>query len=183
MSRFEAEKLHEVDELKSRFFTNISHEFRTPLTLILGPVKQVMEKLNDNKIKDDLTVVHRNANKLLGLVNQLLDVSKIESGSMKLETMPLNIITVIKSLVMQFSSYAERKRIELKFNNGEDEIIAYIDQEKIDKIITNILSNAFKFTPDGGLIDVNVSSSNFYSSMKLNNCDLKVPSSGGDFHS
>ena len=154
MSRFEAEKLHEVDELKTRFFTNISHEFRTPLTLILGPVQQMIEKVNSSKMKDDLTVVYRNADKLLGLVNQLLDIAKIESGSMKLVTIPLNIIPVVKSLVMQFSSYAERKRIDLELSAAEEEIIVYADQEKIEKIITNILSNAFKFTPEDGQIEV-----------------------------
>jgi signal transduction histidine kinase/ligand-binding sensor domain-containing protein/DNA-binding NarL/FixJ family response regulator len=154
MSRFEAQKLHEVDELKSRFFTNISHEFRTPLTLILGPVKQMIEKLNEGKMKDELSIVHRNANKLLGLVNQLLDISKLESGNMKLQTVPQNIIPLLKALVLSFTSYAERKRITLKFNSTEDELIVYIDKDKIEKIITNILSNAFKFTPDGGTIAV-----------------------------
>jgi signal transduction histidine kinase/ligand-binding sensor domain-containing protein/DNA-binding NarL/FixJ family response regulator len=163
MSRFEAQKLHEVDELKSRFFTNISHEFRTPLTLILGPVKQIIERMKDEKTKDELSLVHRNAKKLLGLVNQLLDISKLESGNMKLQTVPQNIIPLLKALVLSFTSYAERKRITLKFNStclpagkAEDELIVYIDKDKIEKIITNILSNAFKFTPDGGRIEVNV---------------------------
>ena len=157
MSRFEAQKLHEVDEMKSRFFTNISHEFRTPLTLILGPVKQLMEKMNDYKVKDELGMVYRNANKLLELVNQLLEISKLESGNMKLRTSPQNIITLLKALVLSFTSYAERKKITLKFNSSEDEIIAYIDKEKIEKIIANVLSNAFKFTPDGGRIEVTAS--------------------------
>ena len=156
MSKFEAQKLHEVDEMKSRFFTNISHEFRTPLTLILGPVKQMIEKLNEGKMKDDLSLVHRNANKLLELVNQLLDISKLESGNMKLQTSAQNIIPVLKVLVLSFKSYAERKMITLKFNSDEDEVIVFFDKDKIEKIITNILSNAFKFTPDEGIIEVTV---------------------------
>src|SRR4030065_306980 len=156
MSRFKAQTLHEVDELKSRFFTNISHEFRTPLTLILGPVKQMIEKLNEGRMKDDLGMVHRNANKLLELVNQLLDISKLESGNIKLQTVPRNIIPLLKALVLSFTSYAERKRITLKLNSFEDELIVYIDKDKIEKIITNILSNAFKFTPDGGRMEVTV---------------------------
>jgi signal transduction histidine kinase/ligand-binding sensor domain-containing protein/DNA-binding response OmpR family regulator len=158
MSRFETQKLHEVDEIKSRFFTNISHEFRTPLTLILGPVKQIIERIKDEKTKDELGMVHRNANKLLGLVNQLLDISKLESGNMKLLTIPQNIIPFLKALVLSFTSYAERKRITLKLNSTEDEIIVYVDKDKIEKIITNILSNAFKFTPEGGRIEVTVAS-------------------------
>ena len=158
MSKFEAEKLHEVDKIKSRFFTNISHEFRTPLTLILGPVKKIIGKITDEKIKDELKVVHKNANRLLSLVNQLLDISKLESGNMKLQTIPQNIIPLLKALVLSFTSYAERKRITLKFNSFEDKIIVFIDKDKIEKIITNLLSNAFKFTPEGGRIEVTVQS-------------------------
>ncbi|MFZ0456358.1 MAG: two-component regulator propeller domain-containing protein, partial [Ignavibacteriaceae bacterium] len=156
MSKFEADKLHEVDELKSRFFTNISHEFRTPLTLILGPVKQMIESTKDERNKNELQVVHKNAKNLLGLVNELLDISKLESGNMKLKTNPQNIIPLLKALVQSFCSYAERKRINLKFNSNEEEIIVYIDKEKIEKIITNLLSNAFKFTPEEGEIEVRV---------------------------
>jgi DNA-binding response OmpR family regulator/nitrogen-specific signal transduction histidine kinase len=156
MSKFEAEKLHEVDEIKSRFFTNISHEFRTPLTLILEPVKQVIERTKEEKTRDDLKVVHKSANRLLELVNQLLDISKLESGNMKLQAAPQNIIPLLKALVMSFTSYAERKRINLKFNSVEEELIVYIDKDKFEKIITNILSNAFKFTPEGGRIEVSI---------------------------
>ena len=158
MSKFEAEKLHEVDEIKSRFFANISHEFRTPLTLILGPVKQIIERTKEEKTRDDLKIVHKSANRLIGLVNQLLDISKLESGNMKLQTVPQNIIPLLKALALSFTSYAERKRITLKFNSAEEEIITYIDKDKIEKIITNVLSNAFKFTPEGGRIEVTVQS-------------------------
>ena len=166
MSKFEAEKLHEVDEMKSRFFANISHEFRTPLTLILGPIKQLIEIIKDEKtyidgrqVRNDLKVVHKNANRLLGLVNQLLDISKLESGNMKLQTIPQNIIPLLKALLQSFCSYAERKKITLSFNSSENEIIAYIDKDKIEKIITNVLSNAFKFTPEGGRIEVTLTRS------------------------
>jgi signal transduction histidine kinase/ligand-binding sensor domain-containing protein/DNA-binding NarL/FixJ family response regulator len=156
MSRFEAQKLHEVDEIKSRFFTNISHEFRTPLTLILGPVKQAIDKIKDEKTKDDLSIAHKNANKLLELVSQLLDISKLESGNMKLRAHPLNFAALLKALTLSFASYAERKRITLEFNSSDDEITVYADKDKIEKIFTNILSNAFKFTPEGGRIEVTV---------------------------
>jgi signal transduction histidine kinase/ligand-binding sensor domain-containing protein/DNA-binding response OmpR family regulator len=154
MNKFEADKMHEVDEIKSRFFTNISHEFRTPLTLILGPVKQIIDKTKDENTREKLNVVHKNARSLLGLVNQLLDISKIESGNMKLQTTPQNIIPLLKALFQSFCSYAERKKINLEFSSTAEEIIAYIDKEKMEKIITNILSNALKFTPEGGKISV-----------------------------
>jgi signal transduction histidine kinase/ligand-binding sensor domain-containing protein/DNA-binding response OmpR family regulator len=179
MSKFETEKMHEVDEIKSRFFTNISHEFRTPLTLILGPVKQIIEKIKDEKIKEELNVVHKNAKNLLGLVNQLLDISKIESGKMKLRACQINVIPFLKALVLSFTSYAERKRITLKFNASLEEIFAFIDKEKIEKIITNVLSNAFKFTPEGGQIEVTVKPTP-RPSRGGDNVLLKVPSLGGD---
>ncbi|MCW9094366.1 MAG: ATP-binding protein [Ignavibacteriaceae bacterium] len=175
MSRFEAQKLHEVDEIKSRFFTNISHEFRTPLTLILGPVKQVMERIKDEKNKDELGIAHKNANKLLGLVNQLLDISKLESGNMKLRTSPINYISLLKALTLSFASYAERKRITLKFNSTEDELIVYIDKDKIEKIITNILSNAFKFTPEGGRIEVTLGKDDKYVNTIISDTGIGIP--------
>jgi len=154
MSKFEAHKLHEVDELKSRFFTNISHEFRTPLTLILGPVKQMIEKIKDEKLRDNLNMVHRNARRLLELVNQLLDISKLEAGSMTLHTVQQNIVPLLRTLVLSFSSYAERKNITLSMKADNEFIDVYLDKDKFEKIVNNILSNAFKFTPAGGRIEV-----------------------------
>ncbi len=156
MGRLEAEKLHEVDEMKSRFFANISHEFRTPLTLVLGPIKQIIQRTKEDDTREDLRVVHKNATRLLGLVNQLLDISKLESGTMKLQAAPQNIIPLLKALTQSFTSYAERKGITLAFSSVEDQILAYIETDKIEKIITNILSNAFTFTPEGGRIEVAV---------------------------
>jgi signal transduction histidine kinase len=156
MTKFEAEKMHEVDELKSRFFANISHEFRTPLTLILGLAKKIVDKTKETTSRADAGIIKRNANRLHGLVNQLLDLSKLESGNMTLKTSPLNVIPLLRGLVLSFASFAERKRITLKFNSDEEEIIIYIDKDKIEKIVTNLLSNAFKFTPERGKIEFNV---------------------------
>ena len=156
--------LQAEQQVQNRFFTNISHEFRTPLTLILGPVKQIAERLKDEKLKDQLGVVYKNANRLLGLVNQLLDISKLKSHKMNLQTMPQDIIAFLRDIVLSFSSYAERKRITLKLNSTVDELIVYLDKDKMEKIITNVLSNAFKFTPEDGKVEVIVkykSSSSF----------------------
>ena len=156
MSKFEAGKLHEVDELKSRFFTNISHEFRTPLTLILGPAKQLLESINNNEAKDKLNLIHRSAKKLNRLVDELLDISKIESGEMKLKACPINLVSAVNEIALSFYSLAERKRISFKLNSNEDELIVYIDKSKLDKILSNVLSNAFKFTPEGGKVEVEI---------------------------
>ena len=175
MSRFEAEKLQELDELKSKFFANISHEFRTPLTMIIGPVKQIIERIKDEKTRDELKVVRRNASNLLGLVNQLLDISKLEFGKMKLQAIPQNIIPLLKALVFSFSSYAERKKITLQFNSLDEEIVVYLDKDKIEKVVNNILSNALKFTPEGGevVVTVKTTSTNNILSTTLDDLSLK----------
>ena len=90
------------------------------------------------------------------MVNQLLDLSKLEAGRMKLETKEENIIPLLKGLVLSFTSLAERKKITLRFNSAEEKINVYLDKDKIEKIVNNLLSNAFKFTPEGGKIDFTV---------------------------
>ena len=148
------DRLSEIIQLQNRFFTNISHEFRTPLTLILGPSKQILEQTENNKVKDEIKLIYRNAKKLNMLANQLLDISRIEAGRMKLRTTEQNIVPLIKRIVFSFQSFAERKRISLKFNPEREEFTLYIDEDKIDKILSNILSNALKFTKKGGSINV-----------------------------
>ncbi len=175
MSRFEAQKLHEVDEIKSKFFANISHEFRTPLTLILGPSKQLSEELKDEKTKIKADLIHRSANKLNRLVDELLDFSKIEAGEMKLKACPVNIVSVVKEIILSFHSLAERKNISFNYNCNDDEIIAYLDKDKIDKIITNVLSNAFKFTPEGGKVEVEINKSAKFAKIIITDTGVGIP--------
>ena len=156
MKDFEAEKLREVDTLKSRFFANISHEFRTPLTLIMGPVKQLLSSEIRETVKNQYKIILRSSDRLLGLINQILDLSKLESGKMQLQTSKTDIVPFVKGLVLSFCSLAETRKITLKVEIKEKECIGYIDRDKAEKIITNLLSNAFKFTPEGGEITVNV---------------------------
>ena len=176
LSKFEAEKMHEVDELKSRFFANISHEFRTPLTLIFGPAKNILGNTQEPDTKHNVSLIKRNAQRLLSLVNQLLDISKLESGSMKLETAPRDIVSLLKGYALSFASYAERKRIRHMFNSAEGEIIVYLDKDKFEKIIFNILSNAFKYTPEGGLVEVNVTKNVNYVDIKVSDTGIGIPS-------
>jgi signal transduction histidine kinase/ligand-binding sensor domain-containing protein/AraC-like DNA-binding protein len=149
-----AKKLEEVDLLKSRFFANISHEFRTPLTLIKGPVKQMLSGDFAGNVKEQYKIILRNSDRLLQLINQLLDLSKLESGKLKLQVSKTDIIPLLKGLVFSFASLAERKKITLKFSGKQKSFIGYIDHDKIEKIIFNLLSNAFKFTPEGGVVEV-----------------------------
>ncbi|MEJ2613522.1 MAG: ATP-binding protein [Ignavibacteriaceae bacterium] len=155
--RKEAEKLLELDKIKTNFFTNISHEFRTPLTLIQGPAKQILENAADTKIKEDADLIYRSAGKLNRLVDQLLDISSIEAGKMKLKTSCKKLFPVIKHIISSFKSFAERKKISLTLDIPREEITLYLDIDKIDKILSNILSNALKFTPEGGKVNVIIS--------------------------
>lgn len=153
----EAEKLQEVDALKSRFFANISHEFRTPLTLIMGQTGNVLTKVQDPDMKSQLQMSMRNANRLLRLINQLLDLSKIEAGGMTLNAAPQNIVPLLRSLTSSFESFAKKKGIGLKFDCAHESVIVNCELDKIEKIIYNLLSNALKFTPDGGTVGVQLS--------------------------
>jgi signal transduction histidine kinase/DNA-binding response OmpR family regulator len=175
MSKFEAAKLHELDELKSRFFANISHEFRTPLTLILGPVKRMRDTTEDDQAREDLGLVHRNATRLLELVNQLLDLSRLESGTMQLRAAPENIIPLLKGLLQSFCSYAERKNISMAFASSAEDLVVYFDREKLQKIITNILSNAFKFTPQGGRVELSVTRDAQSVSVRISDTGIGIP--------
>ena len=152
----EYEKLKEIDRLKSQFFANISHEFRTPLTLILGQIESVLSSKIDIKEKGKLHVANRNARRLLTLINQLLDLSKLESGSMELKTEQHNIVSFLKSLFYSFESVAESKKITLKFNSELENIPVVFDPDKMEKIFYNLVSNAFKFTPVNGRIKVSL---------------------------
>jgi len=154
LEHLHAEKLEEVDRMKSRFFANISHEFRTPLTLILGPLQSILAKIRDIEFKKELKLILRNATRLEHLVNQLLDLSRLESGKLNLQVEQVDLIPLLRKMVLAFTSLAERKKIILKFRSKAESLPAYIDKDKIEKIINNLLSNAFKFTPEGGRITV-----------------------------
>jgi PAS domain S-box-containing protein len=149
-------KFEELDQMKSRFFANISHEFRSPLTLILGPSESIVTESNEEETRKKAGTIKRNANRLLGLINQLLDLSKLEAGKMKLEITKGNIVSFLKGITMSFESVAEEKDITLKAKASNDEIEMYFDKEKMIKIITNLLSNAIKFTQQGEMITVRI---------------------------
>ena len=154
MDHFKLEKLQEVDQAKSRFFANISHEFRTPLTLIEGPIKQMISGEFQGNFKEACNLVLKNTRRLLNLINQLLDLSKLEAKRLKLQAARQNVIPLLNGLVQSFESLARQREIEFIFNKPEQDIELYIDTEKFEKIINNLLSNAFKFTPEGGRIIV-----------------------------
>ena len=150
----QAQKLLELDQIKSNFFANISHEFRTPLTLIKGQLENVLRMVKDETVKKKLNIAFNNSNRLNRLINQVLDLSKLESGKMKLEFEATDIVSLLKNRVASFDSLAEQNKILMKFESKVESLLLSIDKEKIEEVIDNLLSNAFKFTPPGGKINM-----------------------------
>ncbi|AKA35121.1 histidine kinase dimerization/phospho-acceptor domain-containing protein [Flagellimonas lutaonensis] len=152
----EIQRMRDLDEVKTRFFANISHEFRTPLALIQGPLQQA-EKQSD-RLKDKsvqlsekaFAVIKKNTVRLQMLVNQLLDLSKIESGNLHLKLSRGGLLQFLRTHVFSFESMAERKNISLNTHFSGESNEAYYDRDKLEKIVNNLLSNAFKYTPPGG---------------------------------
>ena len=142
-------KLKELDNLKTTFFTNISHEIRTPLTLITGPFQQLAEKYPGDKL---IPLIQRNTDRLLTLVNQILDISKLEAGQMKPEIAKQNITEYLRTLIGSYSSLAESRGIDFQWSFSKTDTYGYVDRDKLEKIVSNLLSNAFKFTPAGGTV-------------------------------
>ena len=147
------EKLKETDMLKSRFFANLSHEFRTPLSLIIGPIEEQLRKTKlTTEDRKSLTIVKRNAQRLLGLVNQLLDLSKLDAGKMELTIKPGRLMEFAELLTASFDSIAEQKKIHFEKNISAHEFVVGFDADKVEKIVSNILFNAFKFTGTNGRV-------------------------------
>jgi signal transduction histidine kinase/ligand-binding sensor domain-containing protein/DNA-binding response OmpR family regulator len=159
IERVEKDKILEVDHLKSRFFANISHEFRTPLTLILGPVEDLFrsKKGSLNLTRDTLQMIRRNIKRLQRLINQLLDISRLETGNMKLMVARGNLTVFCRTIIQSFLSLAESKKINYEYHLSDPDNEQYYDADKLEKILSNLLSNAFKFTPEKGSITVNLS--------------------------
>lgn len=153
----EAERVKDLDAVKTQLYTNITHEFRTPLTVILGMARQVLDNPGDN-LRNGLEMIIRNGNNLLKLVNEMLDLSKLESGKMALQPVQGDVIGFLRYLVESFHSLASNQQKQLHFLSGLDSLTMDFDPDKLQQIISNLLSNALKFTPEGGNIYMSVSS-------------------------
>lgn len=152
-----AKKLHEIESLKLRFYTNISHEIRTPLTLILGPMDQVLQNGTiDDESKTKLQLVKKNADQLLKLVNQLLDFRKLEAGKYKINYAKGDLVFFIYSIVESFNPMAAEKEVSLNFSTENKSFDTWFDNDKMQKILNNLLSNALKFTDSKGYVNVSL---------------------------
>jgi signal transduction histidine kinase/ligand-binding sensor domain-containing protein/DNA-binding response OmpR family regulator len=153
-----AAKMHEADQQRIRFYINVTHEFRTPLTLIINPLEIILSKIVTNGfLKQQLELVHNNAKRLLNLTRQLLDMRKIEVGSMKLQISKTDITSLVHNIYFSFLNLSENKHITFNLDIPHDLTDLYVDADKIEKCLINLLSNAFKFTNEGGTINLSIS--------------------------
>lgn len=157
IERAKREKEEELYQEKIQFFTNVSHEFRTPLTLILGPLEQMSDKETDAVRKNHLNMMLRSARRLLGMVNLLLDFRKTERGLMKINVRQNNLLLLFKEIMLDFDELRIRKNIKLEFKHSLEKFSGWVDADFINKILFNLISNSFKFTPDGGEITLELS--------------------------
>ena len=155
--KHQTQHLLELDRLKTNFFSNISHEFRTPLTLMLSPLKSLYEGTFAGDTKKIYGIMLNNGRRLLQLVNQLLDLSKIDAGKLKLHIEETELIHFVRQIVSNYDAMAKSKKIHLTFYYDIKELTTYIDKEKMATVINNILSNAFKFSPENAYIIVHIS--------------------------
>ncbi|EHQ25906.1 two-component regulator propeller domain-containing protein [Mucilaginibacter paludis] len=176
----ESEKEKELNEKKLSFFTNISHEFRTPLTLIINPVKELLYKDDKNVDTTNLNIVYRNARRLLSLVDQLLLFRKAESEADHLKIVKLDLVSLSKEVFLCFTHQARMKRIGFEFHANAEYLEVYADREKVEIALFNLLSNAVKFTPEGGQITMLVKDSENAVHIEVEDSGCGIPENIGE---
>ncbi|MEO1516313.1 MAG: ATP-binding protein [Bacteroidota bacterium] len=150
----EAEGRAKLELMRNRYFTNISHELRTPLSLIIDPIQQLKGLVNSPHQLNLVRTVGQQAQRMLHLINQMLDLNKLEAGKMQLEAQPSQLYNSLAAIVDSFQMQAKLKSIQLRFQSDETDLEVYSDPDKLEKILYNLLSNALKFTPEGGEVSV-----------------------------
>ncbi len=152
----EAKQLTELDQFKSRFFANVSHEFRTPITLIQGRIEELLGELHRNDQREKLFSMKRGSQQLLRLIEQLLDIARLESSKMKLAKMSGDVVAFLRRLTYSLESAANNKEIHLAFYAAEEHLMTVFDPDALQKIMQNLISNAVKFSSPGGEVRINV---------------------------
>lgn len=160
MEQFKALQLKELNDYKLQFFTNIAHEFRTPLTLILGPVASLLTKITDAEPKKQLKTIYNNSIRLQKLIEELIQFRKIESGKDTLEISTLDIVSFTQQVVESFQEHAIERDIHLEFHPEPESLLALVDSKKIEKILINLISNAIKYSSKGGIVSVSLKQEN-----------------------
>jgi len=147
----------QINEGKLQFFINVSHEIRTPMTLVISPLEKLISENKDPAIQKSYLLMYRNAQRILGLINQLMDVRKIDKGLMSVKMSETDIVGFIDDLMQTFEFQADKRHIKFDFTHQEERLYAWIDLNNFDKVLVNILSNAFKFTPEDGEVNIRLS--------------------------
>lgn len=165
----------ELSEAKIRFFMNISHEIRTPMTLIISPLLSLMNSDKDAKRQAIYEVIKRNAERILHLINQMMDLRKIEKGKMQMRMQETNLIGFLNDLYSLFQLQAKAKGIKLNFHHDSEQLPVWIDLDNFDKVVVNILSNALKFTPSGGEITMSVTHDEQHVQLSIKDTGEAIP--------
>ncbi|WP_299458997.1 ATP-binding protein [uncultured Microscilla sp.] len=171
----QAEKLKEMDQIKSHFFSNVSHELRTPLTLIIGPAEQILHSTENATTQSHSKSILNNAQRLLKLINQLLDFSKLESGKLILQLKTGKFHVFLKNIIHSFELLANQKNIGLKLLLHQEEIMGEFDHDKLEKVFFNLLSNALKFTPENGWVTIEVKQKEEMVQIKVSDTGIGIP--------
>lgn len=180
MSQLHVTKEREIHEKRQTFFTNISHEFRTPLTLIINPITDLLKKDEDSLHSSSLQVVHRNAKRLLSLVDQLLIFRKAEEQGEQLHISQFNLRSFAQEIYFYFSAQAKLQHIDYVFYADQDDMIIQADKEKIEIVLCNLISNAFKFTPDHGRIALTINCHPQHIQIMIKDSGIGIPNHIGD---
>ncbi|WP_460676871.1 7TM diverse intracellular signaling domain-containing protein [Hymenobacter coalescens] len=171
-------QLQELDELKTKFFTNISHELRTPLTLIISPLEQLLSEARQRQEEaahPEYALMLRNARRLLQLINQLLDIARLEAGQTRLAAAPVDLVRTVRTNVLAFESLAVSHEVELRFESDLETLEVYLDADQFDKVLYNLLGNALKFTPAGGHVVVSVESQAGRALLRVRDTGVGIP--------
>lgn len=173
--KIQAEKLQELDKAKSRFFANISHEFRTPLTLIKGPIEQLEQNFSEKLNMETVKMIRRNANRLLNMVNQLLDLSKIDEGSLKLSPTEGDVYKCLRAAASSFNSHAAQRNMDYRVEIPSIMLWASFDRDKLENIVYNLLGNAFKFSSDSSKISFIAQYTEYGLQIKVSDAGKGIP--------
>jgi signal transduction histidine kinase/ligand-binding sensor domain-containing protein/DNA-binding response OmpR family regulator len=180
LAQVNAEKEKEVNEKRQSFFTNITHEFRTPLTLIINPVKDLLKRDDNKEEKDELNAVYRNARRLLSLVDQLLLFRKTESETGKLQVTAINFYDLTHDAYLYFKQQAKARQIDYTFECENKSLELFADKAKLEIVFYNLLSNAFKYTPDKGKIIFNIKEENNSVLIRISDSGQGIPAHIGN---
>ena len=175
LERLEREKLEEVNRLKLQFFTNISHDLRTPLTLIISPLEQLLREAPSDALRKLYSRMSVNANRLMIMINQLLDIRKNESGLLKLSVSEVDLVKFLLEICDSFNNLATQRDIQLEFHSERDKLMIWADLHQLEKVIFNLLSNAFKFTKDKGKVLVAITEEEDRIQVEISDSGIGIP--------